>query len=251
VEYNRISNGMRLIDDAGTGWLGPLEGVRISPTAGTLTNRQCTLNIAAASATISGNTMSLTAPVTFHSGSSPVMGTFLQGFDVKGRYTGMTQFGNWSYAGGTSRPGPSVVNAVSSTSQGSSVVYTVTSAHTSGASSLTLINVLISDRIFGGVPCHVVYFPGNNTLNLINDDSSGLVSATGVTLGTPGAIGNSRCSINTGQTAKSVFGNNLTVVFPISFQTSKFSGAKNVYANVFDTVGQLSHWVQIGTMNVQ
>ena len=27
VEYNRISNGMRLIDDAGTGWLGGISGI--------------------------------------------------------------------------------------------------------------------------------------------------------------------------------------------------------------------------------
>ena len=30
IEYNRISNGMRLIDNAGTGWLGPIEGVPVS-----------------------------------------------------------------------------------------------------------------------------------------------------------------------------------------------------------------------------
>jgi hypothetical protein len=251
VEYNRISHGMRLIDDAGTGWLGPLEGVRIGPSAGVLTNRQCTLNISGASASVSGNTMTVTAPITFHNGVSPVMGTFLQAEDVHGLWTGMTQYGNWEYSGGTPRPGPSVVNVSSSSSQGSAATYTVTSAHTSGASWLTMINLLISDRIFGGSPCHALYFPGANTFNLVKDDSSGLVSSGGVSPGTPGAISNGRCSINTGQASKALSGNSLTVSFPLSFQPAAFAGAKRVYANVFDMIGQLSHWVQVGALNVQ
>ena len=96
VEYNRISHGMRLIDDPGTGWLGPISGVVISPTAGTLTNNQCTVNIAGSSASISGNTMTMTVPVTFKGAVTPIMGTFLQALDVKGDWTGMTQFGNRS-----------------------------------------------------------------------------------------------------------------------------------------------------------
>jgi hypothetical protein len=242
---------MRLIDDAGTGWLGPLEGVRISPTAKPLTNRQCTLNISGASASVSSNTMTVTAPITFHNGVSPVMGTFLQGFDINGRFTGMTQYGNWSYTGGTSRPGPSVVNVNSASTQGSSATYTYTSAHTSGASSLTMINLLISDRIVGGAACHALYFPGNNSFNLIDDASEGLVSTSGASPGAAGTIANSRCAINTQQASRSVAGNNLTVVFPMSFKPGAFSGSKKVYANVFDAVGQLSHWVQVGTMNVQ
>jgi hypothetical protein len=31
TEYNRISHGVRLINDTGTGWLGPASGVPIKP----------------------------------------------------------------------------------------------------------------------------------------------------------------------------------------------------------------------------
>jgi hypothetical protein len=195
--------------------------------------------------------MTVTAPITFHNGVSPVMGTFLQAQDVHGRWTGMTQFGTWEYSAGTSRPGPSVVSTGSSNTQGSSTRYTVTSAHTSGASSLALINLLVSDRIFGGLPCHALYFPGGNTFNLIKDDSSGLVSNDGLRPGAFGTIANSRCSIDASQAAATVSGNRVTVVFPMRFQPSTFAGRKNVYVNVFDNVGWLSHWVQVGTFNVQ
>jgi hypothetical protein len=35
---------MRLIADAGTGWLGPIEGVVIGPKTEMLSNKQCTPN---------------------------------------------------------------------------------------------------------------------------------------------------------------------------------------------------------------
>jgi hypothetical protein len=38
IEYNTISNGVRLIDDPGTGWIGPISGVPLGPLAGTLSN---------------------------------------------------------------------------------------------------------------------------------------------------------------------------------------------------------------------
>ena len=47
MEYNRISNGMRLIDDAGTGWLGGQSGVPVGPGGTTLGNSHCSVNTAA------------------------------------------------------------------------------------------------------------------------------------------------------------------------------------------------------------
>jgi uncharacterized repeat protein (TIGR02543 family) len=250
VEYNRISHGMRLIDDAGTGWLGPISGVVINPNAGTLTNKQCTVNVANSSASISGNTMTVRVPVTFKGAVTPVMGTFLQALDVTGAWTGMTQFGNWVPSASTPKAGPSIAGVASSTSAGSYAVYSITASHTSGASSLSMIHLLLSTGITAGNPCQAVYFPGNNTLNLINDTGAALVSAAGVTPGTAGSIANSRCAINTGLASRSVAGNNVTVTIPLNLQASTFAGTKKVYVNAFDAFGQLTHWVQAATITV-
>ena len=250
VEYNRISHGMRLIDDAGTGWLGPISGVVIRPTAGTLTNKQCTVNVAGSSASISGNTMTVRVPVTFKGAVTPVMGTFLQALDVTGAWTGMTQFGNWVPSTSTPKAGPSIAGVASSTSAGSYAVYSITASHTSGASSLSMIHLLLSTGITAGNPCQAVYFPGNNTLNLINDTGAALVSAAGVTPGTAGSIANSRCAINTGLASRSVAGNNVTVTIPLNLQVGTFAGTKKVYVNAFDAFGQLTHWVQAATLTV-
>ena len=90
VEYNRISNGMRLINDAGDNWLGPQSGEIIRPGAPNLSNSRCTLNTAATAIGMNGNRMSVTVNVTLKPIMSGVLGSFLQEFDVTEKWTGMT-----------------------------------------------------------------------------------------------------------------------------------------------------------------
>jgi len=200
---------------------------------------------------VSGNTMTMTVPVTFKGALTPMMGTFLQALDVKGNWTGMTQFGNWAPPTFTARPGISIVNTASSTNAGSYAVYSVTAAHTSGSSAIAMITLLLGTRISDPNPCQPLYLPGANVLNLVNDSGSGLASPTGITPGTPGSIANSRCSINTGLASRVLSGSNVTVTIPLNLKPATFGGAKTVYVNAFDGFGELTHWVQGGTLNVQ
>ena len=161
VEYNRISNGMRLIDNAGTGWLGGQSGIPLGTPGAVLTNNQCTVNVQNATAFVAGNTMSVNVPVTFQATLGPVLGTFLQALDVNGVWTGMTQFGNWVLPGAPqTRIGPAISGISPTNTAGSNVTYTITATHPSGAGTLLQVHLMISDRIVGGSPCQVVYFPG-------------------------------------------------------------------------------------------
>ena len=132
-------------------------------------------------------------------------------------------------------------------------MYTITASSPTGAAGLDTINLLISDRIVGGAPCHVIYFPATNIMNLVNDTGNGFVSPTGVTPGTFGFLGNGRCQVNTSAASVSSVGTNVSVTVPLSFSTLTFSGSKGVWGNAFDRgVNQLtSHWVQGGTLMVQ
>jgi hypothetical protein len=251
IEYNKYSNGVRLIDNAGTGWLGPLEGVAIGPNAGTLANNQCSVNVANVVATVSGNTMTVTAPVTFFQWLGPVLSTFLQAEDSNGVWTGMTQFGNWVPPGSPqARLGPAVSGVTASATTGRQATYTIASSHTGGVGSLIMVNLLTSASIVGAPACHVVYFPGDNKLNIVNDAGTGLVSSTGVSPGQAGSLGNSRCSVNTALVSKSSTVNTNTLTLPVTYSAG-FSGPKFVYVNVFDNVGLLTHWVTASTMLVQ
>jgi hypothetical protein len=70
VEYNRISNGVRLINDAGDDWLGPISGVPVSPSATPLSNSLCTVNVRGVSVAASGSSIAVSVPVTFAPGFS-------------------------------------------------------------------------------------------------------------------------------------------------------------------------------------
>ena len=252
VEYNRISNGVRLIDDAGTGWLGGQSGIPISPSAGVLQNSQCSVNVSQVVATVSGPTMTVSAPVVMKSGVAGVLGSFLQSLDVNGVWTGMTQFGNWVAPGANGRSGPTVGSLSPASGTGNSAVFTVSAAHPGGAlAQLQMIHLLISDRIVGGTPCQVVYVPSVNLMNLINDSGTDMAGAWVSPGG--GTVANSRCTLSGAGMAQSISdqGRMVTITIPISFTAATFAGSKKIYVNAFDNGGLLSHWVQGGVWTVQ
>jgi parallel beta-helix repeat protein len=246
IEYNRISNGMRLIDNPGTGWLGPIEGVPVTPSTPPLSNNACTVNVAGTSVALSGTDMVISVPVTFNVAAvTQVVGTFIQEDDVNGNWTDFRQFGNWIVPGAPTKPGPFVVGATPTSGLGSSATFAVTVGHTSGTATLSDIHIRFNTAIVGGAPCHAVYF-ANNTIALINDAGTALVGP--VALGAPVTTG--RCSIGAGA-SRSLSGNNLILNLPMTFNAATFSGSKNVYVDVFDIHGAVTHWVQTGTWGVQ
>jgi hypothetical protein len=247
VEYNRISNGMRLINDAGNNWIGPPEGVPVAPGTAPLSNNACTVDVANATATLSAGDMVVRIPVTFKpAGVTLVLGTFLQEQDVDGKWTDFRQFGNWVVPGAPTKPGPAVVASYPPSGSGPSATVTATVSHTSGAASIDQVHFRLNTAIVGGSPCHVVYFAQANTIALVNDAANALVGP--VALGSP--INSDRCRIAAGA-SRSISGNNLTLALPFTFTPSTFGGAKNLYLNVFDVFGGVTHWVQTGTWTVQ
>jgi hypothetical protein len=245
VEYNRISNGVRLIDDAGTGWLGPPEGVRAGIPMAPLANSFCTVNIEGVFASLQGDEMTVHFPVALKPALGPVLGTFLQGFDVQGNYSGMTQKGNWVIPGAPqTRTGPAVSGISPNFFTGQNATITMTATNTAGASALSMVHLLVGDAITDPFPCQAIYFPAANRLNLIDAAGTALVSPTGVIPGSPGVLDNGRCRINTALASASVSGVTASVTMPMQF--SMF-GQKTLYVNAFDNAGKLSHWVTAGT----
>ena len=148
VEYNRISNGVRLINDAGDDWLGPVSGVPVSPSAAALSNSFCTVNVRGVGVAASGSSLAVSVPVTFAPGFSGVLPTFLQSEDVTGQWTGMTQMGSWTaYPAAVQRPGPYYVNATPLSGTGSYTTMNVTVGHSAGPSALSMVHALIGNSI--------------------------------------------------------------------------------------------------------
>jgi hypothetical protein len=252
VEYNRISNGMRLIDNAGTGWIGGIEGIRLGTPGAVLDNSFCTVNVQSATALVAGTQMTVNVPIVFKPALGPVLGSFLQAEDVNGLWTGMTQFGNWVLPGAPLvRTGPAIASILPTTATGSAANYTITATHPGGPGALTQVHLLLSDKIVGGTPCQAVYFPGSNTINLINDAGNGLVSPTGVVPGSAVILSNSRCGVNVAGATVAATANSVAVTLPMTFSSATFGGIRNVYGIAFDNTGLTSHWVRGATLIVQ
>jgi hypothetical protein len=255
VEYNRVSHGVRLIDDAGTGWLGPQSGVPIGPNAGVLSNEQCSVNVAQVLAGVSGETMTFIAPLQLKAPMGQVLGTFTQSQDVTGKWTGMTQFGNWVLPTGVAQAvGPFVVSMTPSSGAGSSIDVNLTYGHKSGntKTDVDLVHLRFAAGITASEYCHVLYSPGANALNLINDAGTGLASAPWVSWTADASAENSRCKVErTGLTQGAATAPQMTSSFRLTFKPSAFGGQKNVYMNVFDHQGRTTHWVQVGIWNPQ
>jgi hypothetical protein len=247
IEYNRISNGMRLIDNAGTGWLGPIEGVPVAGTTPPLSNNACTVTVSGVTVNFSGTDMIVSVPVTFKpAGVTFVLGTFLQEQDTSGAWTDFRQYGNWVVPGAPTKAGPYIVGSNPPSGAGSSTTLTVTVGHTNGLPTLGDVHIRYNTAIVGGSPCHIVYFSQTNQVALVNDAQTGIVGP--VALGT--ALGTGRCSIGAGG-SRVISGNNLTVTLPLTFGVAQFSGTKNLYVTAFDVNGAVTHWVQTGTWTVQ
>ena len=251
VEYNRISNGVRLINDPGDNWLGPLEGIPARAGATVLTNSQCSVDPAKLRATFSGNDMEINLSVAFKNTYAGVLATFLQEQDVEGNWTGMTQFGNWVVAPlATPRPGPYIVSGGPSSGAGTSTTIAMTTGHTSGIGGNGFLTILISDRIVGGNACQLLFFPFENTVNLVSDTNQ-LAAPVSPHVGDPVTLSNSKCSLNVAGMTRTNSGGNVTTTYPMTFNRANFGGTKNVYGNAFDIGGSLTHWVQFGIWTVQ
>jgi hypothetical protein len=247
IEYNRISNGMRLINNAGNGWIGPAEGVPVSPATPPLSNNACTVNVAAVSAVVSGTDMTVIVPVTFNAANvTGTMATFLQENDVNDNWTDFRQFGNWTVPGAPMKVGPNVLSATPTSGAGAAMTLTANLSHSGGYSQIGEVHLRLNTAVVGGAPCHAVYFATNNTIALINDAGTALIGP--VALGT--AVAGGRCSIAAGA-SRVPSGNSLTLNVPFTFNTGTFGGAKNIYVDAFDLHGAVTHWVRTGTWTVQ
>jgi len=244
VEYNRISNGVRLINDAGNDWLGPISGVVISPHAIKLSNSRCSVDVSKAVASINGQVLTFTAPIQLTSAMSPVAATFIQSLDVTGKWTGMTQFGNWLNPAGTqTNSGPRVASLSFTRADENSVNVRIGYSHSTSLAKIDLIHLRITDTISSDKYCHIVYSPNGRALNLIDD--SGTILLGWRTVNTGGLI-NSRCTVHTYDLVNAFSNGNGYVSFSVERTPGNLPANLKFYVNAFDTDARLTHWVDGG-----
>ena len=94
LEYATAANQLYLYNDAGTGWVSPAT----VGAAGTLSNSQCSINMATASVTKSGTNLTLNLPMTFAAAYAGAKNTYMYAGGSTAN-SGWQTMGNWTLPG--------------------------------------------------------------------------------------------------------------------------------------------------------
>jgi streptogramin lyase len=240
IEFNRAANTLRLMNDAGTTWLGPVT----VGSAASLANSQCTVSAASAFSSASGTNLTINVPLSFAFTFSGAKNTFVFAYDNAGQGSGWLTKGTWTVP--SSGP-PAVVSTLPGSGPGSAQTFALTVADGAGPPNISVAYLLINSSFSGVNGCQIEFNRAANTFRLLNDAGSGWLGP--ITLGTATSLANSQCTIS-GNGASSVpAGNNLTINIPTSFAFA-FSGAKSTFAFVYDNAFTGSGWVNTGSWTV-
>jgi len=232
IEYNAATNQVRLQDDTGV-WMG---GVTL-PSGGSMANSQCTLNLASTTADESGNTLTLSAHLTFSGAFVGTKTISLMARTTTGQSTGWVDRGTWTVGVALE-----AIAVTPNSGTGRSQLFTATYSDSGGASDLRA-------RIrFAGAsdpgPCLIEY---NATTDLVcmQDDAGAWTNP--VPLGS-GTLVNSQCTLNLALSSAVESGNGLTLAVHLTFSDA-FIGPKTISLMARSANGQTTGWVTRGTWN--
>jgi hypothetical protein len=240
VWYNATNGSVAILNDAGTVWATSAFG------AGTLQNSQCSLDLAASSATPSGSNLTLALRITFAPSFAGVKNVYMLAGSAGGTNTGWLTRGTWTpYPAG----GPPVLSATSvspNAGSGSSSLFALQYSDSLGAADLASARVRFGAANVGPNTCTIGYNAATGMASLLDDAGTAWASAA---LGGAGVLENSQCALTLGGSSASPSGNNLTVNLAVLFKAA-FIGPKNIYMLALSAGGTNTGWAQRGTFNV-
>jgi hypothetical protein len=236
--YQRASNSLYLTNDAGSAWQNPVTLGQ----SGTLANSQCSINSAASSVLGSGNNLTVNLALSFSSTFAGPRNVYMEVYDGAAD-SGWQQRGTWTVPA----DGPPAADSVTpNAGSGSTQIFVFQYSDPAGYAAISSSQIVISSVLSVSGGCYLFYYRPNNAIYLTNDP--GTAWQTPVTLGQSGTLQNSQCSVNTAASSASGNGNILTLTLSLTFKAA-FSGAKNIYMEVYDGAGD-SGWQQRGTWTV-
>jgi len=234
LAYSPYTQTIQLMDDGGT--FGPA----VPLGSGTLSNSQCTVNLASSTATPSGNTLTLVLTITFSGTFSGVNNIYMLASSTStGLTTGWVQRGTWTASG------IAAVSATPGSGAGFRQLFTLQYADSSGASDIASARVRFGSSNASPGSCTARYNPATEAIELLND--AGTLWSAG-TMGS-GVLANSQCTLNLGSSVAVINGTSLTVVLDVTFSTA-FAGLKQIYMLAASAGGANTGWQQRGTWTV-
>jgi hypothetical protein len=248
IEYNRISDRVRLVNAAGTDWL-PVDGASVGAGGVILDNGSCSVDTARMVILREDEILRLNGNVSFSNlKASPFLyATFLQAQDVNGRWTGMDQFATWQVPNRSAKPGLNLtsVGPFYATSHSPVTAAVTQTAPGLDAASVTMIHLMLANMQTGQTKCQIVYFAQSNTINLIDDTRTRLVADVSPVVGTAALLQNLACTVDVGKSTGFKSGNSVSVSAWVTGTPAL--GPVAIFGNAFDTRGHTTHWIQGGS----
>ncbi|SPF56878.1 conserved hypothetical protein [Candidatus Sulfopaludibacter sp. SbA4] len=241
------SGSVLLVDDGGDAG-GPYSGMTL-PGTGSVSNSQCSITGAGSLVSATGNSLTLTLPITFTPAFAGNKVAYLSAQDT-GANSGWSALSTVSVAG-AALTGPSVTGVTPVHTTGFTATDTFMFTDTNGFQDIAVANVLINGSIDGRHGCFLALVPISATsvsVLLVDDAGDAGGPYSGMVIPGNGSVSNSQCSITGALSLVNASGNNLSVTLPITF-TQGFAGNQVVYLAARSNAAN-SGWQAVGTAAV-
>jgi hypothetical protein len=237
IYYNRLQNYVYLMNDTQTDWFTAHLG-----DGGVISNSQCSVNASASSVGATGaNELDVHVAVVFNPAWVGLKGANLYVEDRAAATAGFTQMGTWTV--GTAATPPANVSVSPSSGTGTTQTFAFQASSPNGAADLNQITAMFNYTIDGYGSCFVVSYPALNSISLMDDSGNWSPFQT---LGTPGNLQNSQCTLNVAASSLQISFNTVTLNLALTFKPG-LPGRQNVYMQSWNAAGLTSGWQQMGT----
>lgn len=237
ISYDRSENRLALNGDLGTAWSGGAPGA-----PAVVSNRQCELNLAASSATVSGSSLDVSLSITFRPGFAGAKAIYTAVVNGSGLTSGWVQPGAWTVTGAGNQA-PSGLTVLPASGGGARQLFTIQFADPDGGGDLEEAGVTVGHAPAAHSTCTLSFQRGVNRI-LLADDAGSAWSEVAPGAGT--TLANSQCVLRSATSSFNVSGTVWTIVADIEFAAA-WSGAKGIFLRAADSAGNARVWTAAGT----
>ena len=210
ARYVPFTHILSLYNDAASGYAG----AATPGAAGTLTNSQCTVDVRASSAQGSGNNLTLTVALTFKPAFAGAKNTYMIAVNQSSVSSGWQARGVWT---AVIASGAGNVSVSPASGSGASQSFSFLYSDAAGYADVNWVQMIVGTQLQSNNVCFVTYTRATNVLQLVVD-GGGTFVGSGASLGVPGTLTNSQCTLNAGASSVSGLGSNLTVNLFLTFK---------------------------------
>ena len=241
LQYTRTTNTIQLINDAGSGDVG--SGGTMGST-GTLSNSQCTLNLASSSASVAGNNLTVNLALSFASSFIGSKNIYMEAVNNGNVVSGWQQMGTFTVTLPGDLP-PVNVSVTPSAGTGFTQTFAFAYSDPYGYTDLNWVEMHFGPQLVANNVCYAQYTRSTNTIQLVNDAGTGYVGSGG-TLGSAATLSNSQCTLNLASASAAGSGNSFTVNLSITFNGT-FTSPTNISMGAVNAASVFSGWQQMGS----